>query len=775
MAGKRARLRIAFVIDWIGTIYHEELIEGVAAYCEDAGIDLVVVPIGRIGSPHRRESMRNILLGLDFRGAFDGAIVTTAALGNVSGRGPVDAFLDGLGDLPCVTMGSAHGDRPAVLPDNRSGILAMMRHLAEEHGYSRIAFVAGPAGNEDAEERFAAYKEFLADRGLPFDPALVLEGDFGRGSGRALSPRLASGEMPPFDAVLFANDGMALGCLEFLAERGDAGGLRLAGFDDDPNGAPLGLSTARVSTRELANAAAAILHGVIEGRPAPHGPFRFRPELVVRRSCGCAPASYEGAARREPSDRLTAEEASLVALAAMATAQPGSGGTLPGKTAAALSRALVSSLGADVLRDEVRSVLESRGFPAVRGALLAAREALARRGSGRKWLGRIDAAYLSCEEAESRRELRELQGFYYKLNSIEEAGDALIASLEADALLDAVDDLAAVVGVDELHISLFTDPAEPMAGSTLVFSRYAGRRRPLRGGRRFPTASILPAAALRRGKRRNLLLLSLFQGSQQIGTCCFSFEPGPLEPFEVLRSKLGIALKASSLYEELASRAVSLEREVAARVAEIERAKGRLEAEVAERRKAQRRLRALLRELEGKNIALINLSLRDELTGLLNRRGFLEFSAQAARAASRRGSGFLLVFADMDGLKRVNDSFGHAEGDAAIKETAAVLRRSFRECDIVSRLGGDEFAILMLESGMADSEFVRERIDAGCARASEGRPYRISISAGFEEWGKGSAEDISAVLARADVKLYEMKAARKVAGAAQSPESPPSA
>lgn len=90
--------------------------------------------------------------------------------------------------------------------------------------------------------------------------------------------------------------------------------------------------------------------------------------------------------------------------------------------------------------------------------------------------------------------------------------------------------------------------------------------------------------------------------------------------------------------------------------------------------------------------SLRKLTLTDDLTGLYNHRGFTTLAAHHAKSARRTRQSSFLIYADMDGLKQINDTFGHAEGSAAIIKTAEILRQTFRESDIICRLGGDEFA-----------------------------------------------------------------------------------
>jgi diguanylate cyclase (GGDEF)-like protein len=156
---------------------------------------------------------------------------------------------------------------------------------------------------------------------------------------------------------------------------------------------------------------------------------------------------------------------------------------------------------------------------------------------------------------------------------------------------------------------------------------------------------------------------------------------------------------------------------------------------------------------------------RDELTGLLNRRGFRELAEQELKVARRSGRSDAVLFLDLDGFKQVNDTHGHAEGDAALRAVAGVLRAAVREGDIVARLGGDEFAIYAPDlSRRGEGRLLAGRLVAALASHSvasqaAGRPYRLGASVGVAEPEPG--EELDAVLARADAALYAQKAARK--------------
>ncbi len=169
--------------------------------------------------------------------------------------------------------------------------------------------------------------------------------------------------------------------------------------------------------------------------------------------------------------------------------------------------------------------------------------------------------------------------------------------------------------------------------------------------------------------------------------------------------------------------------------------------------------------------SLRGLSLTDELTGLLNRRGFTTIAQGHLRLASRTGQRFLLLFADVDGLKEINDTFGHHEGDHALARVSDVLRRTFRQSDVVARFGGDEFAILALDNRGDEGIAIRRRLTESLAAETAGgsRPYRLGLSIGIIAFEGRLEEPLGALLARADSALYREKRARPGRSTAGSP------
>ncbi len=161
--------------------------------------------------------------------------------------------------------------------------------------------------------------------------------------------------------------------------------------------------------------------------------------------------------------------------------------------------------------------------------------------------------------------------------------------------------------------------------------------------------------------------------------------------------------------------------------------------------------------------ALRELSLVDDLTGLYNRRAFMALAEQQVKIANRTRKDLSLLFADLDDLKKINDSFGHEEGDRALADAAGVLREAFRESDIIARIGGDEFAVLAIDASdwkpAGLLRRVRERLSA--LNADTGRSYPLSLSLGVARYDPDKPCTVQEILALADRKMYEDKTSKK--------------
>ena len=174
---------------------------------------------------------------------------------------------------------------------------------------------------------------------------------------------------------------------------------------------------------------------------------------------------------------------------------------------------------------------------------------------------------------------------------------------------------------------------------------------------------------------------------------------------------------------------------------------------------AQKAAEAALRQREEQ---LRMLSLTDELTGLYNRRGLFALGEHTLRIARRRARGLGVIYVDVDGLKAINDRFGHAQGDEALRTVADAIRASTRESDVAGRVGGDEFVILVEDEPAVTADLLqrlRRRVER--ANAKGGRSYQLSLSLGAVDWEPGDRATLQELIERADQRMFDDKRARR--------------
>jgi DNA-binding LacI/PurR family transcriptional regulator len=288
-AGSIRTPRIGVVVDAFDTSYQSELIRSLARACRERRLELVVFPGGILGSPALAAPQRNaIYRWITPSGPVDGLVLLGSTV--VRDRLSVQRWCEQLRPLPLCSIGLELAGIPSLLPDNQDSVRGMVRHLVQEHGASRLAFVGGPSGNQESAERLAAFRAELDALGLDGASAPHVEGDFLASSGREAARQLLAQHPDALDGILCANDYMAMGVLDVLFTRSSARERRLAvtGYDNVNEAAftvpPL--TTIQQPLRKLAESAIGSILAQLEGAPcAPLTRLETQPRL--RRSCGC--------------------------------------------------------------------------------------------------------------------------------------------------------------------------------------------------------------------------------------------------------------------------------------------------------------------------------------------------------------------------------------------------------------------------------------------------------------------------------------------------------
>ena len=286
-------------------------------------------------------------------------------------------------------------------------------------------------------------------------------------------------------------------------------------------------------------------------------------------------------------------------------------------------------------------------------------------------------------------------------------------------------DLFPTIGIGKFRMALYEDPVHPMASVRMVLSE---RGLVPRGGVVHDPLTLFAPGYGPGPAPWSFVAEAIFDQNAPLGYFLLDPQGNPelLSVFDQLSERVGRGLETVRIIQDL-------EQQVSRRTAELRQALGTLESH---------------------NTQLKELALRDELTGLYNRRGFVTLAEHMFKAQYRRNQEMTLFFGDLDGLKAINDTLGHDAGDRAIQAVGQALMETFRLEDVVARLGGDEFVVLAPGCTAAGAPALTERLHQVLAEAGQGQ---YSISLGWISIPPRQDRPLADWLRDADDALYREK------------------
>jgi len=701
-----------FLDDFYGE-YGSRVWAGASQAARELGIALITYTDSSVNEPEAIVRGGNGVFRLARPEALDAMIVLPPSIADDASKRSFSLFLEAYSSLPTIRLGADEPGTIRVVVENRFGMGELVDHLIERHGRSRIAFIRGPEGVSDAEGRYDAYRASLEAHGIPFRPTLVMPGDFQRSAGTAAAARLLdSGES--FDALVAANDYMALYAMKELQRRDIRvpDQVSVAGFDDflaAKSNIP-GLCTVRQPIEELGAEALRLAVSAVRGEIPGDLRRSLATRLVPRRSCGCLSRGTANAGPRGGADPLM-DSATYEALQRSIKEGPEAGFRV-------------------LLEDAVVSAYD-RGIP-----VSAWQDLVFGLTSGLSINARWDA---------ERSIIRFLSALQEEI-----AAHDLLAQIEKESVFNQLS--GRLLGSSDTQAIKEVLAKEFVPGSVAFFclSLYAGEEgakvlfctdEELEGAS-FSPPLLVPGGPGSLPLRSDILAMTFADQGSALGFFVCAAEDRQPSFYEALREQLEGAFKGAFLVERIREQNATLELSVGDRTQELSKT---------------------LAKLEASNEKLERLSTIDDLTGLYNRRGFFELSKKQIEIARRRKSDILLIYFDLDSLKMINDRYGHAEGDSAIKTIALVLAEAFRKTDVIARLGGDEFTVLAIDCSMEECNAMIERAEAllDTHDKRSGKPYALSFSFGAAPSFGQPPKSLAELMAEADSRLYEAKRAKK--------------
>ncbi|HAW52682.1 MAG TPA: hypothetical protein DCX54_10205 [Flavobacteriales bacterium] len=276
--------------------FENSLLRGLANSITSTGRNLICFTSGAIRSYHGFESQRNLLYDLVNKEVIDGLVISGTLGHNISHQEFLN-FCKQYLPLKLVTVAIQLEGIPAVLNGSQEGITNAVSHLIVEHNLQEIAFLRGPAGHQEADERYQAYIDTLHVHNIPYKPELVFQGDYTYNSGRLAVQNLHTKKV---QAIVSANDSMILGAMKTLSEYGlqIPEKISVTGFDDAEEARQSNppLTTLHQSVYEMGLQAGKTLLEILDNELS-QTPVIIPPRLIIRNSCGCSDPKLERAGK----------------------------------------------------------------------------------------------------------------------------------------------------------------------------------------------------------------------------------------------------------------------------------------------------------------------------------------------------------------------------------------------------------------------------------------------------------------------------------------------
>lgn len=593
----------------------------------------------------------NTIYDYSLLSGLDGMIINYGTLGIYLEHDDVDLFSRKFNSLPLVIL-TETADLPNchhLISDNYQGITMIMEHLIR-HGYRKILHVAGPENNTDAIERKQAYLDSLEKAGLPFEPSMIVTGDYSEFVDKEVDALLDA--HPDAQAIVFANDEMASAGYRVCARRGLQVGkdIAITGYDDCEVACNMAPPLTTVSQDGFALGRQAVIDLLDRFQGKQVLSRRLPVTLVTRESCGCISPEE---VRTETFSSLRKEKRTLTKE--------------------------LTSMHQNFLDFQRKSWFVP-------------------------FLARNLNNYVNDEAQFCQQIMVNLKQIFHGNMFLFLPASPIYYAAGSEWTLPESLYLAAYHKDDK--IVSFYPYDRPIVDALHSIGDYINDDIP-----------------------HQYTFFLLFSGEKQYGLLACDMDQADFPFFYIISLQLGLSFR----YQEINK------------------------IESAHLLELSRNMESILE----RNRILDIMSGYDELTGLLNLRGFME---QVKTLLERKGSQkAYVIYGDLDHLKEINDNWGHPEGNYAIRSAGEILKKCLRDSDILGRVGGDEFIAVVLSEAESFESIFRKRVKLACQELNEtsGKPFYVELTLGLAPFECKPDTDIQEIISLADASLYQYKQFRR--------------
>lgn len=718
---------IAVLIPHLNQYYQHNLWYAIQKEANNLGYNTHFFVGGALESPQKDERESNIIYNLCNIEQVDGIISVSGTLSNYAGVEHFQQFINRFSQKPLINISLELEDSNCVTIDNYKSMESIVLHVLSHHEYKKFAYITGPKTNTESLRRTKAFTDVMREYNILSEDICYFEGDFSVNSARdAVNYFLDNQKFIP-DIIICANDEMAIGVHESLADRGISMPDQIAftGFDDIDNATTFepAFTTIRQPIYELGKESVQGLHQLITGQIKNFNKS-LPGTLVVRESCGCFSCldntnpKQEEIPFEDTSDKLNIGNINIVdTIQAIDISYQGKyakevhelletlrlefKNEIPNSSfLKKLSKVCYQEIAFD------NSLFDGRWFITWLRESLIAHNSLH---SSKKMTEILYECALIVGDAMIRTERRSNYDFLEQYHYSSELTLDLTQVTDVEQLFQTITPYLKAFHFDDFHVCLFDEPIKFDIRDSFAYSDEMNMKL------RFTKGEVLPPC---RYDTKAIMQKDIFDTDsvQQ-----FTYHPLFFRNrhFGYIMCSIDVASRAifRTIKEQIAN---TLER---LRVTKI----------------------------------LADIAIKDAMTGLLNRRGIFEYLDVVTEEAKISGECVGVVYSDINGLKSINDVYGHQSGDDAIKIVSGIISKVFTPYGKAARIGGDEFlCILKSHEEDGDIETLFQEVTSTLQEYNDKNlnSYKISVSMGFAKWNPSGDQTIDQVLNKSDKELY---------------------
>lgn len=737
-------LTIGFFTTSVEREYSSRLCSSLVKLCEQNNVRLIIFLGGALypeiaSKKQRYDYQHNVAFNYALSYDIDGIIMSSSGISSFVTENEFKQFYSKYSSVPMVSLGIDIKDMPSITIDNTKNFKAAITHLISYHHRKKLAFISGPICNLDAQIRYKSYQESLEDNNIPFNPELIYLGDFTRTSGAQAIQYFFDEKHLDIDAIVCANDDMAMAALQELSHRNInvPDQVALIGYDNSVDSyiCSPALTTISQPLDQLAEKGFNMLMDILSGKIVSNSAISC--ELVYRESCGCSSlASYT---RSSKDDTIDIKKATHEFLDRNSHYITNIDSLKLEYFIYELFHYAAFNTFANTFMDEFLNLFQSLlSKPSTTIETVINLEKLFRNLNSE--LSAIPSYKKGIKMfvqimSHIHYALLNWMTHYFNKQQVKNQIDILVITQiirdipsnihSLSQQLQAIIEKLMFVGIDSFVIYTYENEIIynshdiwEMPDYLLLQAGYINNV-PIEvtdSNRRCKPENLFDTAFFADKPSHSVFMHSISFGNEQLGVILFSAQPSNYYLVNTLVVELGCSIKLCNMFS------------------------------------SQKSIQDQLKEL----------SETDELTRLLNRRGFFDLASQRYELSRVRQKEGILFFADMDGLKRINDTYGHHEGDIAIIAMANILKKVFSSQDIIGRIGGDEFTVLCLDRSYEYITHVKELIAKYTLEYNRevDKPYKLSITLGAFHFPGDTSDSLDTIISKSDKVLYHEKEKR---------------